>query len=132
MLMLPFSFFNFFLYPAPLSGPLVTADALGGGKSTKSVKVKDNLKKDKYLFKRREDPITSQVVYREETPDAAGCYVFQKRTPVLESSAEAGFISHDIAASTSDAKEAVIGQVQADGSSLTPQVFSSDAKPHLD
>ncbi|PIA61516.1 hypothetical protein AQUCO_00300797v1 [Aquilegia coerulea] len=40
---------------APLSGPMVIAEALGGKKSTKSTKVKEQLKKDKYLFKRRED-----------------------------------------------------------------------------
>lgn len=116
------------------------AEALGGGKSTKSVKVKDNLKKDKYLFKRRDDPGNSlQVAYREETPDAAGGYILQKRTPSvpvkpynLEKSTEAAFISPDIVASTSDAKEALIGQVQTDGHSLASQAISSDAKPHPD
>ncbi|XP_050382209.1 PWWP domain-containing protein 1-like [Argentina anserina] len=41
---------------APLSGPLVIAEALGGRKSaTKPMKVKDHSKKDKYLFKRRDE-----------------------------------------------------------------------------
>ncbi|XP_061348477.1 PWWP domain-containing protein 1 [Gastrolobium bilobum] len=126
---------------APLSGPLVIAEALGGGKNTtKSIKVKDNLKKDRYLFKRRDDPTNSfQLEYREETPDAAGQYVFQKRTPAvpvaphnLEKNADTGFISHDGATSTSDAKGALIRQVQGDCSGLTSPAISSDAKPHLD
>lgn len=143
--MLMLSFFPlkcfFFLYPAPLSGPMVIAEALGGGKNaTKSVKVKDNLKKDRYLFKRRDDPSDSfQLAYREETPDAAGCYVFQKRAPAvpvmppnLEKHADTGFIRHDGSTSTSDAKEALMGQVQADSTGLTSQAISLDAKPHLD
>ncbi|XP_027160302.1 uncharacterized protein LOC113761489 [Coffea eugenioides] len=41
----------------PLSGRLVIAEALGKGKtSLKSNKSKDQLEKDKYLFKRREEP----------------------------------------------------------------------------
>ncbi|KAJ1417123.1 PWWP domain [Sesbania bispinosa] len=125
---------------APLSGPLVIAETLGGGKNTtKSVKVKDNLKKDRYLLKRRDDPSNSfQLAYREETPDTTGRYVFQKRAPAvpvmsqnLEKHADTGFISHDGAASTSDAK-ALRGQVQADGSGLTSQAISSDVKAHID
>nr|KYP71216.1 Putative oxidoreductase GLYR1 [Cajanus cajan] len=109
---------------APLSGPLVTSEAWGGGKSTtKSVKVKESLKKDKYLLKRRDDPNNSvQLAYNEEKSDAAARYVFQKRAPAvpvvshnLEKQADTGFISHDSAASISDAKETLI-----------------DAKPHLD
>ncbi|KAI3445352.1 hypothetical protein Pfo_002017 [Paulownia fortunei] len=43
---------------APLSGRLVIAEALGKGKiSVKSVKTKDQVEKDKYLFKRREGSI---------------------------------------------------------------------------
>ncbi|KDO56246.1 hypothetical protein CISIN_1g001012mg [Citrus sinensis] len=42
---------------APLSGPLVIAETLGGAKSSKkSMKVKDQSKKDRYLFKRRDEP----------------------------------------------------------------------------
>ncbi|XWS23449.1 hypothetical protein CRYUN_Cryun28dG0014800 [Craigia yunnanensis] len=84
---------------APLSGPLVIAEALGGGKSSKKpMKVKDHSKKDRYLFKRRDEtsdlqapPQISQVqasssmqsTYREGSPTfVAGDYVLQKRDPV--------------------------------------------------
>ncbi|KAI3448599.1 hypothetical protein Pfo_005264 [Paulownia fortunei] len=43
---------------APLSGRLVIAEALGKGKlSIKPTKPKDQVEKDKYLFKRRDEPI---------------------------------------------------------------------------
>ncbi|RDX97551.1 DNA mismatch repair protein Msh6, partial [Mucuna pruriens] len=123
---------------APLSGPLVIAEALGGGKSTtKSVKVKEALKKDRYLLKRRDDPNNSvQLAYKEDKSDAADRYVLKKRAPAvlvtphnLEKQADMGFISHDSgAAAISDAKEALVGQVQADDCGLT----SHDAKLHLD
>ena len=61
------------------------AEALGGGKSTtKSVKVKEALKKDRYLLKRRDDPNNSvQLAYKEDKSDAADRYVFQKRAPAV-------------------------------------------------
>ncbi|XP_045796628.1 PWWP domain-containing protein 1-like [Trifolium pratense] len=126
---------------APLSGPLVIAETLGGGKSgTKSAKFKENSKKDRYLFKRRDDAgYSSQLTKKEAIPDAAGHYVFQNRAPPLpviprslENHADSRFVSHDGATSTSDAKEAPIGQVQAENSSLAPQAISFDAKPHLE
>ncbi|XP_015968599.1 PWWP domain-containing protein 1 [Arachis duranensis] len=126
---------------APLSGPMVIAEALGGGKTTgKSVKVKDTSKKDRYLFKRRDDSSNSpQLAYTEETPDVAGRYVLQKRAPALppvphnlEKREGTGLFSHDGAIVTSDAKEAVISQAQTDGVSLASQVISSDPKSHLD
>lgn len=126
---------------APLSGPLVIAETLGGGKSaTKSVKFKENSKKDRYLFKRRDDPSdSSQLTYKEEIPDAAERYLFQNRAPPvpvmprsLENHADSGFVSHDGATSTSDAKEASIGQAEAASSGLTPQATNLDAKPHLE
>jgi DNA (cytosine-5)-methyltransferase 3A len=119
----------------------VIAETLGGGKSaTKSVKFKENSKKDRYLFKRRDDPgDSSQLTNKEEIPDAAGHYVFQNRAPPspviprsLEKHADSGFVSHDGATSTSDAKEASIGQVQVESSDLAPQTISFDAKPHLE
>ncbi|CAJ1960834.1 unnamed protein product [Sphenostylis stenocarpa] len=123
---------------APLSGPLVIAEALGGGKST-SVKVKDALKKDRYLLKRRDDPNSSvQLAYNDNKSNAANSYVFQKRAPGipvtphnLEKQTDTGFISHDVAASTSDAK-GLIGQIQADDCGLTSLTTSTDAKPLLD
>lgn len=133
--------FSFFFFSAPLTGPLVIAETLGGGKSTaKSVKFKDNPKKDRYLFKRRDDPSnSSQLTYREEIPDAAGGYVFQNRSPPVpviphssENRADSGFVSHDGATSTTDAKEASRSQVKAENSGLAPQSISLDAKPHVE
>ncbi|XP_022727575.1 uncharacterized protein LOC111283359 [Durio zibethinus] len=86
---------------APLSGPLVIAEALGGGKgSKKPVKVKDPSKKDRYLFKRRDEASDLQAplqinqaqasssmesTYREGSPTfVAGDYVLQKRDPVSQ------------------------------------------------
>jgi len=123
-----------------LSGPLVIAEALGGGKSsTKSLKVKEASKKDRYLLKRRDDPNNSvQLAYEEDNFDAANSYVFQKRAPAvpvtphkLEKQADTGFISHDSAASISDAREHLKGQVQPDGSGHYSAI-STDAKPLLD
>ncbi|KAL4333872.1 hypothetical protein GQ457_07G020220 [Hibiscus cannabinus] len=73
---------------APLSGPMVIAEALGGRKgSKKSMKVKDHSKKDRYLFKRRDEAASStmQSTYREGSPTfVAGDYVLQKRAPVSQ------------------------------------------------
>ncbi|CAN4108776.1 unnamed protein product [Withania somnifera] len=47
---------------APLSGRLVQAETLGRGRgSTKSNKPKDQIEKDRYLFKRRDDPVNPNV-----------------------------------------------------------------------
>lgn len=83
------------LCPAPLSGPLVMAEALGGRKrSIKASKSKEPSKKDKYLFKRRDEAsemrttLISQIhassssssAYEDGTSDSvAASYVFQKR-----------------------------------------------------
>ncbi|KAF9616756.1 hypothetical protein IFM89_032309 [Coptis chinensis] len=83
---------------APLSGPMVIAEALGEKKkSTSKSKIKEQPKKDKYLFKRREEasePRSNNVVQGREgipgtssrkegvTTVAPEDYVFQKRTPV--------------------------------------------------
>ncbi|KAF5740047.1 putative Tudor/PWWP/MBT superfamily protein [Tripterygium wilfordii] len=81
---------------APLSGPLVIAETLSGGKSSKkSLKVKDHSKKDRYLFKRRDEPSDSAAILVSPgqmsllAPSAAcmegslapeaGDYVLQKR-----------------------------------------------------
>lgn len=138
--MFPYLSVNCFLFcsPAPLSGPLVMAEALGGGKnSAKSAKVKDNSKKDRYLFKRRDEPRNVvQLDYKEETPDAAGRYVFQKRTPaasmaspVSDQHENTGFISQGVASSTSDIKEAVLGQAHQHDSGPASQDGNSEAKP---
>ncbi|MCD9642504.1 hypothetical protein HAX54_029343 [Datura stramonium] len=47
---------------APLSGRLVLAETLGKGKgSSKSNKMKDQVEKDRYLFKRRDEPVNLKV-----------------------------------------------------------------------
>ncbi|XP_022773468.1 uncharacterized protein LOC111315754 [Durio zibethinus] len=86
---------------APLSGPLVIAEALGGGKSSKKpMKVKDHSKKNRYLFKRKDEASDlqapcqiSQVLssssmqssYMEGSPIfLAGDYVLQNRAPVSQ------------------------------------------------
>ncbi|TKY52242.1 hypothetical protein E2542_SST23762 [Spatholobus suberectus] len=118
---------------------MVIAETLGGEKSaTKSVKAKDNLKKDKYLFMRRDEPSSTFQLSSRETPDAAGCYVLQKRplavsaTPqALEKHEDTGFMSQDIAASAVKADIAVVEQVQLDGSGLASQEIMLSAKPCL-
>ncbi|KAG4983411.1 hypothetical protein JHK84_028500 [Glycine max] len=109
---------------APLSGPMVIAETLGGEKksATKSVKAKDNSKKDKYLFMRRDEPSNTFQLSSRETSDAAGSYVLQKRPLAVSAAPEAlekhedtGIMSQDIAASTVKAEIAVADQVQSDG-----------------
>uniref|UniRef100_A0A6N2KVS7 PWWP domain-containing protein n=1 Tax=Salix viminalis TaxID=40686 RepID=A0A6N2KVS7_SALVM len=89
---------------APLSGPLVIAEALGGEKSPKKpLKVKEHSKKDKYLLKRRDepnDPGTFEIGQRQASSSSpaihvegssaaeAGDYVLQKRASAPHISAE--------------------------------------------
>ncbi|XP_044499711.1 uncharacterized protein LOC123221090 [Mangifera indica] len=105
---------------APLSGPRVYAEALGGGKK-KSMKVKDHSKKEKYLFKRRDelgDSRTYQISQGQEfssTPSAvmeslstlvAQDYVLQNRVPAAHMAVkieETEFISKDSPGSSGDA-----------------------------
>ncbi|KAL6146578.1 hypothetical protein ACLB2K_057256 [Fragaria x ananassa] len=84
---------------APLSGPLVIAEVLGGRKSaTKPMKVKDHSKKDKYLFKRRDEASNvkpHQTTQGQASSSAAstylegsvalgdGDYKLQKRAPSI-------------------------------------------------
>ncbi|XP_059652420.1 PWWP domain-containing protein 1-like isoform X2 [Cornus florida] len=84
---------------APLSGRLVIAESLGKKKnSTKLNKAKDQTKKDRYLFKRRDEQdelrrhqvhlgqlsSSSQTAYVEGSSAlAAGDYVLQKRAPAV-------------------------------------------------
>lgn len=92
---------SFFPLPAPLSGPLVIAETLSGRKSSKKpMKVKDHSKKDKYLFKRRDEAselqappqisqaqssLSIQSTYREGSPTfVAGDYVLQKRASMSQ------------------------------------------------
>ncbi|KAJ6876766.1 hypothetical protein NC651_029694 [Populus alba x Populus x berolinensis] len=90
---------------APLSGPLVIAEAPGGEKSSKKpVKVKDHSKKGNYLLKRRDEPSevrafeivqrqagsSSLAVYVEAGSSAveAGDFVLQKRASTPHISAK--------------------------------------------
>ncbi|XP_026406383.1 uncharacterized protein LOC113301782 isoform X1 [Papaver somniferum] len=71
---------------APLSGPLVIAEALGEKGFTKSSKVKDKVKKDKFLLKRRDKPNVPKGPklskgHAGTVAMAPGDYVFKKRTP---------------------------------------------------
>ena len=82
-----------------MSGPLVIAEALGGRKSSNKVtKPKELSKKDRYLFKRRDEAgnvrtthasqahgsSLSSSAYDDRTSDsAAASYVFQKRDQVV-------------------------------------------------
>ncbi|KAM1749578.1 hypothetical protein ACFX12_010423 [Malus domestica] len=120
------------LAPAPtraaLSGPLVIAEVLGGRKTaTKPMKVKDHSKRDKYLFKRRDEPgnskihQTSQGQASSSAPSAVlegsialadDNYMLQKRVPDVSG------------------KEAVIID-QPPNSSLTTRDVTVDAKPSL-
>lgn len=100
---------------APLSGPMVFAEALGEKKSnSRSAKVKEQLKKDKYLFKRRDEviePGSSNFADVDKNINvssahkggveslAPGDYMLQKRSPApliseaMAKQEEAGTIS---------------------------------------
>lgn len=142
---------------APLSGPLVIAEALGGGKSAaKLMKIKDHSKKDRYLFKRREEPINSKTnqispgqasssspsVYMDgSVTTAAGDYVMQKRVAagpvkqILTKYEEAACISKDGATSGLDGsgKRVVsLDQAAAYNSTHGHQDISVDTKPPLE
>ncbi|CAN4111107.1 unnamed protein product [Withania somnifera] len=79
---------------APLSGRLVHAETLGKGRgSAKSNKPKDQTEKDRYLFKRRDEPVNSNV--QQVGPAQAG----SADQPVhLDSSSLAGKDASPIAA----------------------------------
>nr|KYP71212.1 hypothetical protein KK1_010461 [Cajanus cajan] len=130
---------------APLSGPLVIADTSGGGKSTtKSVKVKEALKKDRYLLKRRDYPNNSvQLAYKEDKSDAAAHYVFQKRAPTvpltlhnLEKEADTGFTIHEDAKPCLDkgkeSSEEVTHRFERDDASSKSMVNEMSQPSHLE
>ncbi|XP_044481923.1 uncharacterized protein LOC123208451 [Mangifera indica] len=133
---------------APLSGPMVYAEALGGGKK-KPMKVKDHSKKDKYLFKRRDEPgdlKTYQISQGQEislSPSpvmdglstlAAGDYVLQKRAPGAHMPVkveETGFISNESSGLSRDASgkdTATIDHTSAFSGNPTIQVASVDVR----
>ncbi|GMI83214.1 PWWP domain protein 1 [Hibiscus trionum] len=117
---------------APLSGPMVIAEALGGGKSSKKpVKVKDHSKKDRYLFKRRDEAASStmQSSYREGSPSlVAGDYVLQKRESVsqIPVKQELTVVSRDGVISSGDLSEDAVASVnQTSANAAAEDVKSS-------
>ncbi|KAK3199959.1 hypothetical protein Dsin_023374 [Dipteronia sinensis] len=139
---------------APLSGPLVIAEALGGGRSSKkSMKVKDHSKKDRYLFKRRDESgdsrtlQTSQAQAGSLAPSAIiegssaladGDYVLQKRASAPHTSVkfeQTGFISRDSTGSsgTIHGKEAImVNQAHTCNDTSAIQAASLDSKSSQD
>ncbi|XP_073265388.1 PWWP domain-containing protein 1-like [Populus alba] len=133
---------------APLSGPLVIAEALGGEKSSKKpIKVKEHSKRDKYLLQRRDepnDPGTFEIVQRQASSSSpaihvegssaaeAGDYVLQKRAPAPHISAkheQSPFINKEGVDSSEDvAGKAALLSDQAPGYGGA----SLNAKPSLD
>ncbi|KAK2640349.1 hypothetical protein Ddye_028144 [Dipteronia dyeriana] len=139
---------------APLSGPLVIAEPLGGGRSSKkSMKVKDHSKKDRYLFKRRDESgdsrtlPTSQAQAGSLAPSAiiegssafaAGDYVLQKRAPASHTAVkfeQTGFISRDSTGSsgTVHGKEAImVNRAHTCNDTSAIQAASLDSKSSQD
>lgn len=139
---------------APLSGPLVIAETLGGGTSSpKHMKVKDSSKKDRYLFKRRDESgnlkahQTSQGQASSSAPSNCvegsvavgdGDYVLQKRAPAVSLKSQipgkheqTGLVSMT-GADSSYGRESVNVDQALTSSSLASQDVTDDAKPSLD
>ncbi|XP_042505465.1 uncharacterized protein LOC122082029 [Macadamia integrifolia] len=125
---------------APLSGPLVIAEALGERKSsTKLIKGKDQSKKDKYLLKRREGPNDPKSHHVSQGPvgisvpsslkkgvaaPVAGDYVLQKREsmkPLTPRKVAAGMISGVISVPSQGAAEQEGIQVAAKRPIVAPK-----------
>ncbi|EXC02372.1 hypothetical protein L484_006666 [Morus notabilis] len=140
---------------APLSGPLVIAETLGGGTSaSKHTKAKENSKKDRYLFKRRDESSNlkahqiSQGQASSSAPSAcvdgsvaAGDedYVLQKRAPAVPVKAQisgkheqTGLISISGADSGSHGRGPISADLTSGSSSLATQHVTEDTKPSLD
>ncbi|KAF8018092.1 hypothetical protein BT93_H3101 [Corymbia citriodora subsp. variegata] len=125
---------------APLSGPLVIAEALGSKRtSTKPMKVKDPSKKDKYLFKRRDDSgsqPTSPVLANSSVPAtyvdgssvaATGGYILQKRAPSIPVNSqipgklEQTQVTADVISSQGDPGISTLHQVPEGSSAINSQ-----------
>ncbi|KAF3454513.1 hypothetical protein FNV43_RR04961 [Rhamnella rubrinervis] len=142
---------------APLSGPLVIAETLGSGMSTtKPMKMKETSKKDRYLFKRRDEYSNtkthqmSQGQASSTAPSAymegsiavgAGDFVLQKRAPAVSLTLpfpakheQNEFISMSSAALVSDVsgKGAVITERSSASSFIAAPDVTIDSKPSLD
>ncbi|KAK0602597.1 hypothetical protein LWI29_035105 [Acer saccharum] len=139
---------------APLSGPLVIAEALSGGRSSKkSMKVKDHSKKDRYLFKRRDESgdsrtlqtsqaqagsLAPSVIIEGSSALEAGDYVLQKRAPAPHTAVkfeQTGFISRDSTGSsgTIHGKEAImVNRAHTCNDTSAIQAASLDSKSSPD
>lgn len=140
---------------APLSGPLVIAETLGGGTSaTKHTKARDNPKKDRYLFKRREESSklkahqnshgqtssSAPSAYAEGSVAAGdGDFVLQKRAPAISlkpkisgKHEQTRLISMTGADSSSHGTEPMSVDQASASSSLAAQDVTEDTKPSLD
>ncbi|XP_062084790.1 PWWP domain-containing protein 1-like [Humulus lupulus] len=140
---------------APLSGPMVIAETLGGGTSaTKHNKVKDSTKKDRYLFKRRDESgnAKDQQTSQEQPSSSAqsayvegsvavgdGDFVLQKRASpvsskpqISEKHEQTGSVSLPVADSSSNVGESVIVDQAPARSSLATEDVIEDEKPSLD
>uniref|UniRef100_A0A803R5A8 PWWP domain-containing protein n=3 Tax=Cannabis sativa TaxID=3483 RepID=A0A803R5A8_CANSA len=140
---------------APLSGPMVIAETLGGGTSaTKHNKVKDSSKKDRYLFKRRDESgnikgqktsqgqasSSAQSAYVEGSVAVGDAdYVLQKRASLVSSKSQipekhvqTGSVSLPGVDSSSNASESVIVDQAPARSSLASEDVIEDEKPSLD
>ncbi|KAH7543049.1 hypothetical protein FEM48_Zijuj02G0141900 [Ziziphus jujuba var. spinosa] len=142
---------------APLSGPLVIAETLGGGMSaSKPMKIKESSKKDRYLFKRRDEnsnATTHQIIlgqasssvpsgYMEGTISVKdGDFVLQKRAPTVSLKSlvpakdeQSGITSMSSLASVSDisGKDAVIMDQASASSSVATLGVNIDSKQSFD
>ncbi|KAK4538958.1 hypothetical protein RGQ29_032105 [Quercus rubra] len=130
---------------APLSGPLVIAEALGGGKSSaKAMKIKDQSKKDRYLFKRRDESIslkTHPIPPGQASSSAPSVYMDGSRVPAVPvkqipaKDEEVAFASKDgvTPSLNGPGKEVVsVDLAAAYSSTLGQQNISFDTKPALD
>ncbi|PON59901.1 PWWP domain containing protein [Parasponia andersonii] len=136
---------------APLSGPLVIAETLGGGKSaTKHMKVKGSSKKDRYLFKRRDESgnlkanetnlgqassSAPSAYFEGSVAVADGDYVLQKRAEAVSLKPQIPGQHEQTSMTGADSNSYSTGSViidQAPGnSSLASHDVSEDAKPSV-
>lgn len=142
--MLPLGSYMLSDLSAPLSGPLVIAETLGGGTSaTKPMKIKESTKKDRYLFKRRDeysDSKAHQITQGQASssvPSAVegtlsvkdGDYVLQKRAPTVSLKSPVPAKDEQIAISDTFGKDAVIMDRTSASSFVVSQDVNTDSKP---
>ncbi|KAM7469665.1 hypothetical protein LguiA_007848 [Lonicera macranthoides] len=115
---------------APLSGPMVIAEALGKGKSSsKSNKAKDQSKKDRYLFKRR-DELNELKTQGHPTPSAQpvrldGSSAIVATDSVLQKRAEKPVVSK-FSSGSHKQLDLDVGPISRDGSGTVNDDASTD------